>query len=1099
MMSDNGTCRWTRFRNVLCLTVAIVLLSTPTTVVGQIITGSVVGIVADSSGAAIPDAKLVLTDISTGVQRSAASDATGNYAFPDVRPGRYIVKVTVDGFKQLASSEIVVAPAQSTRFDAQMQVGTVSETIEVQAQAPTLNTENAQLGDILTRDELVNLPLASRFSTNFRYITSSNYDGGYIAGQRSSFGYYSVDGVSAMAPAWGAWGGPIMGMSMEALQDISFVTATPTAEYGDLATISLNTRSGTNNLHFSGFWDHSNYAFNAAGYFSHSKGKGPQLHEVGGSVGGPVYIPKVYDGRNRTFFFFNWEDRIAPGGYWSIASVPTPKMRSGDFSEVAALGVTIYDPTNGQPFLGNVIPSSRISQISQRIQSEKYFPLPNFGGAGAISENYREFYSTRATSYFPTVRGDHNFRDGRDTISMRLNYRHDPEPGNLNGLPFFNREQFRNATNTYISETHLFGPSVVNQIRWGFTRDFSIYNGTPLGAEVVSDWGLNVPNMDAKQGLHGVPRVGISDFATLWAYTDTGWDQRTNDISDTVTFTLGKHVVKAGFTYRHYLVDEDAGSNDDIFGALDFRAFGTQNANEEGGYGYASFLLGIPFSSGTHDRSPKVMARYRTLAAFLQEDWTVTPRLTVNLGLRFETTSTPVDVHDMRFAFDANTGSLVVPNQKVIDTLVSPVFPKNIPIVTASAAGFQNERSLLKADNTWGPRVGFAYRLGSQFVIRGGGGLYYTPLLTWAVIDPYAGGPFQLNQHFQNQLRDGAPLFNLSNPFSLVGSGDFPGVSISSGVNKIRTPYTEQWNLTLERQLGASTVARASYRGHHTTQLFYYPDLNQPRASNNPDNQWNLVYPNFWNVYQFRNGGSEIGHLFEFELQRKFSKGLTFQAGYTHAKVVTNARGSDFLAWPEYAWDLKRDAGNENGVSRHRFTSSGVWEIPFGKSKQFGSSLPGWMQQAIGNWQSSYILTLQSGQFLDPWCGDCPDTAYARVWGGRPDLVGDPKIDNATTKRWFNSAAFRQPALGSLGNSAPGVIVGPGLVNFNYGLFKNINVGEKARLQLRMTSTNIFNHPNFGNPNTNISSLNAGRITGTTGRGNGAGPRVIKLGLRFDF
>jgi hypothetical protein len=270
-------------------------------------------------------------------------------------------------------------------------------------------------------------------------------------------------------------------------------------------------------------------------------------------------------------------------------------------------------------------------------------------------------------------------------------------------------------------------------------------------------------------------------------------------------------------------------------------------------------------------------------------------------------------------------------------------------------------------------------------------------------------------------------------------------------------------------------------------------------VSNNPDNEWNLVYPNFWNVYNFRNGGSEIGHLFEFEAQRKYARGLTFQAGYTHAKVVTNSRWSDFFAWPEYSWDLKRDTGNENGVSRHRMTASAIWELPFGTGKRYGSSLPKWLLQAFGNWQTSSLLTLQSGQFLDPSCGDCPDTSYARVWGGRPDLVGDWKLSNPTIERWFNADAFRQPALGTLGNSSPGVIVGPGLGNLNFGLFKYFQATEKARLQLRMTSTNFFNHPNFGNPNTNVTSVNVGMIGGITGRGNGGGARTIVLGARFEY
>jgi hypothetical protein len=297
-------------------------------------------------------------------------------------------------------------------------------------------------------------------------------------------------------------------------------------------------------------------------------------------------------------------------------------------------------------------------------------------------------------------------------------------------------------------------------------------------------------------------------------------------------------------------------------------------------------------------------------------------------------------------------------------------------------------------------------------------------------------------------------------------------------------------------------VARATYRGHHTLETIYYPDLNQPHVSNDPANEWSMVYPSFYNVYNGRNGGSEIGHLMEFQFQRKFSAGLTFDLGYTHAKVVTDLRGSDIIGWPEYSWDLRRDSGNENGIPRHRFVGSAIWDIPFGTGKRWGSGLPRALRYTLGNWQTSYIVVLQSGQFLDPFCGDCPDTSYARVFGERPDVVGSPSLPNPNASLWFNPAAFAVPAFGTLGNSAPGVIVGPGLANFDFGLFKYFPIGERFRLKLKMTATNFFNHPNLGNPETNISAVDAGRITSLTGRGlNGSmnAMRSIMLGARIEF
>ena len=1083
------------------LWLAIVLFSLPATLAAQTFQGSIVGLLTDASGSAVTDATVVLTETRTGAQRTGLTNSTGNYVFAELPPGVYKVRVTRTGFKEAVSNEIELTPSSTARFDIVLAVGNVAEKIEVSATAPSLDTENAQLGTTVTQNEIVNLPANTRASMDLRYLSSSNQDGGYIAGQRSSFGFYAIDGVSGMSPRSGAWSGPMMTMSLEAVQEITQVTATPSAEFGDVATISLTTKSGTNQLHGSGFWETNNYALDASDYFSHTKPSGPYAQFFGGSIGGPVYIPRVYNGKNKTFFFFNWEEFLQPGSYNTLASVPPSALRAGDFSALLSQDVVIYDPTNGKPFPNNVVPQDRISPVSRKIQSDRYLPQPNFGPPGAFSQNYLATYPNPGAQYYPTTRVDHHMRDGKDIISARYTYRHQNEDTNMNGLPLYNRTQDRNTTNAFISETHIFSPTVVNQFRVGYSRDYSIRHGLTKGADVINDWGLQLPNLDSIKDYYGFPQVNFENFTGLTNDANAGWATDTMEYLDNVTLTRGKHTITVGGSYRHYKVNETYGDPSQLFGYNTFTAFGTQDANSNGGFDYASFLLGIPFRSGTNGRSQNIIVRYGTAAAYIQEDWRATPNLTVNLGLRWEKTSAPVDQNDMRYAFDPATGNLVVPSQKVMNTLVSPVFPKDIPIVTAQQAGFPS-RSLLETTQSWGPRAGFAYRLPHRMVIRGGGGLFYTPLLTWGVIDSYAGGPFQLSQTFNNRMVDGAPQFQFPTPYKLFGSGDFPSLRIEGLQKKIRTPYTEQWNLTLEKQIGASMVARASYRGHHTLDTIYYADLNQPHASNNPDNEWATVYPNFYYVGNGRNGGSEIGHLFEVQFVRKSSAGLTFDLGYTHAKVVTDLRGSDILGWPEYSWDLRRDSGNENGISRHRFVGSAIWDIPFGVGKRYGSSLPKAVQYALGNWQTSYIVVLQSGRFLDPYCSSCPDTSYARVWGGRPDLVGDPRRSNANASMWFNPQAFAVPQFGTLGNSAPGVIVGPGLANLDFGLFKYFPIRERARLKLKMTATNFFNHPNLGTPETDISSINVGQIYGLTARGmNGSSNamRSIVLGARIEF
>jgi hypothetical protein len=1085
-----------------CLSIASLLILCVASLTAQMFTGTVVGLVTDASGAVIPEAKVVLAETQTGVRRTTETNSSGNYTFADVPAGTYVVAIMKEGFKELTSSEILLTPQATVRFDGAIQVGDMAQKMEVAAEAPTLNTENSQLGAVVTRDEILDLPVNSPGGAmNYRYLSSSNQDGGYLAGQRSSFGFYSIDGVSGMAPAWGAWSGPLMGMSLEAVQEITEVTATPSAEFGDVATISLSTRSGTNVLHGSGWWQTNNYALDAAGYFTHTNPSGPYRQFFGGTIGGPVYIPHLYNGKNKTFFFFDWEEFLQPGSYESLASVPTQAMRNGDFSALLAQNVIIYDPTNGNPFAGNIIPSSRINSVSQKFQSTQYMPMPNFGPAGSFVQNFLDAFPNAHAHYFPTVRGDHNFRDGKDTISGRYTYRHQNEDGNYNGLPLFMEIQNRNTTNAYISETHLFSPSIVNEFRFGYSSDNSAYHGTTMGSDILSATGLELPNANTLQGLYGFPQVNFTNFTGYYSNANNGWNMNTKEYLDNVSMTRGKHTTKIGFSSRSYYVNEVTSDTSQNFGVVNFQAFGTQSASGNGGFDYASYLLGIPYSSGTYNRGPNAVVNYGTYAAYIQDDWRVSPKLTVNFGLRWEKTTTPVDQNNMRYTFNPANGDLVVPTQQVINTLVSPVFPTNIPIETAAQAGFQ-ARSLVSSDQNWGPRAGFAYRLPHKMVIRGGFGLFYTPLLTWAVINSYFGGPFSLQQTFHNRMVDGSPAFQFPDPFTMSGTGDFPGLYISGLAKSVRTPYTEQFNFTVEKEFGDSMVARASYRGHHTIETLFFQDLNQPHISDNPNNEWNLVYPNYYNAYVGQNGGSEIGHLFEFQLQKKYSKGLTFDLGYTHTKVVTDLRGSDIMGWPEYAWDLGLDSGNENGLSRHRFVGNAIWEVPFGTGKTFGSSLPKWAQQTFGNWQTSAILVLQSGQFLDPGCSNCPDTTNARVFGERPNLIGNPQLSNPTAQRWFNTAAFAVPAPGTIGDSSPGVIVGPGLANVDLGLFKFFQIREKLRFKVQATAVNALNHPNLGNPNTDISSINVATITGLTGRGmNGSNTnmRSIMLGARLEF
>ena len=1117
----------------------ILSLLSATVLMGQMFLGSVVGLVTDTSGAVVPEAKVVLTNTQTLVTRETVSNTTGNYTFDDVPAGIYKVSVTKAGFRETVSSDITLGTQVTVRFDAALEVGEVSSKVEVTAQAATLNTENAEISSVVTRTAISDLPM-SKSPMDFRYLDSSNQDGGYLSGQRSNSGTYSVDGVSAMAPAWGAWSGPMLSMSMDSIQEITVVSATPSAEYGDVAHIIVSTRSGTNNLHGSGYWDTDNYALDASDYFEHTKGHGPYYQYFGGTISGPLVIPHLYNGKNRTFFFAQLEDFMQPGGYVSQGSVPTAAFREGDFSQLLTLSTPqiIYDPTtynaatnSFSAFPDNKIPSGRINGVAARIASATYMPLPNYTNPTGVpyENNYVTSLPNAHPDYYPTIRIDHNFREGKDAITGRWQYRRQNEDGNSNGLgPEYANTQNRDTTNAYISETHSFSPHIVNEARIGFSRDESVYFANTKGTPIAQDWGLNVPNLSGLNGMQGFPGVYFSNFTNLEGNSNTGWAQNTHEYTDNVTYTRGKHTLKMGFSDIRYLVNETINETQNYFGYTSYSAFGTQSQTPygtntpAGGFDFASFLLGLPSSSGIDVPGPNSVVRYGTYAAYIQDDWRVSDKLTVNFGLRWEHTPAPVDQNDMRYSFNPANGDIVVPSKMAL-THVSPLWPSSLPIETVAQAGWNTGRSLLSTDQDFGPRLGFAYRLPYKMVVRVGAGLFYSPLLDSGVINPYQGGPFAWAQSFTNIIgTSGQTSFALPNPFSGVnGSGacgtvcQNGGFNIATNKNYLRTPLTEQYNFTLEKQFGQNTLVSADYRGHHLIETIYNPDLNQP-TPNTGANEWEqLNYQQYWQVQYGVNGGSEFGNLFDFKLERRYGKGLTFNLGFTHTLLTEDVRSygatylgdSDIFGNPTYSWNRRLDLGPDGGLVRDRFVGSGIWDLPVGKGQRFGSTLPKALEQVVGGWRTSYVLTMRSGYFNDVACSGCVDISNTRS-SSRVDVnqLKKSTISNPTANMWFNPGAYTPDTVpGTFGNVSPGSIVGPGLVNLDFGLAKSIPIRENVKLTFRMTSMNALNHPNLGNPNTDISSSQVGAITSLTNAGglgsssNNSGMRQVRLGVRLDF
>jgi hypothetical protein len=1079
-------------------------------ILGQSFLGSITGSVADATGALVPNARVVAVEVSTAVQHETVTNASGSYLFSDLPPGGYSITISAVGFKELRSGEIALTAQQVQRFDARLEIGSSAERVEVQAGASTLNTENAEIDGVLARKELLNLPVNERSTFSYLDLNSFNVQGGdgssySIGGLRGEYTNFTVDGVTSNSGLYGGQSGPQTEEALDAVREVKLMASNNSAEFTNVATVIVSSRSGTNQFHGATFYEQQNYALNARGFFDDTKPWGPIRHQFGASFGGPVVFPKLYNGHNKSFFHFTWEQQNYPGSYSSTANVPTAAMRQGDFSSLLSQDIAIIDPTTGSAFSGNKIPAGLLSQVALKTQNLLYLPA-NTGLADSYTNNWVGIFPSSSHNNRYVTRLDHVFSE-RDTLSGRMSIRDLPEPQDQGGpFPSNDYRQTRRTVNAYISETHIFTPTFLNEFRLGFSRDAIRSVSYHSGSQVVQEIGLEGVNTNTD--LSGIPSFNFNNFSSLTEATNGLRTSETKELLDNVTLVKGRHSIKAGVLIRDNTPNQDSNpTNGSDFGSFNFTGFAT-------GFDYADFLLGIPQQSSLSYRAPNAYLHYIQSGLFVQDDFHVTSKLTLNFGLRWEYNQPPVDQNDLRFSFDRRTGKIVVPTQKQLGE-VSPYFPSNIPIETASQAGFP-ARSLLHSNwRDFAPRFSFAYRpfTDGTFVVRGGYGIFYAPLVS-VPVQGFIGGPFASTVNYTNSLTNGVPAFAFPNPFG--GSSSIPSESISPNSANLRTPYVQQWNLTLERQLPGKIVARASYRGFRGVQIPYQRDLNMPPASMNPANQNVFYYSNFYQINYVEDGGIQKMNALDLAIERKLMNDITFQSQYTWAKNLSDA-GDDYEVNAAglntlNPYNRSLDMGNVSYNPRNRWVTSVLYELPFGRGKKYAANISPVVNRLVGGWQVTGIFVVQTGQFLTPVDSSIDPTNNRSINTGqvRPGCISNPNLSNPTPDNWFNLAAFATPANGSYGNCGRGIIVGPGIVNLDLGILKDIQISERAKFQIRATATDALNHPLFSAPGGNfpyaevLDSTNGNAIGSVLGhlenRGSfGAGSRIIQIGARFEF
>jgi hypothetical protein len=719
--------------------------------------GTITGNITDPSGSVVPNAKVEVTNQATGITKAAITDSSGNYEATHLNAGTYTVLAEAPGFRRFEHRDIVLGSTETARIDVRLEVTSVGTEVTVTAGTPVIQTEDAVIADVKTAKQLRDLPLntlngvlinAFLFTTPTGYQTAGSKFA--MGGARGTQLYYNIDGISANSPAFGVQNSPAE-PSVESISEMRFSLVNNKAEFGEVTNVTSITKSGQNQIHGRLFEQNSTSVLNARQFFAAARGQNI-INDFGGSIGGPIK-------RNKTFYFGAYEGfrQRLPANL--TPSVPTVKMRSGDFSELLPQTV-VRNPYTGQPYPGNVIPPSTLSSASLKWQ-EQFFPLPNFGPANLTVANFRGIYpqSNRQDQF--DVRVDHYF-SSRHTVYGRFSYKRFRPLAIDSGVPpeFAGyRFNVRNGRLAAFSDTFTITPRLINEFKLGFARGYNPREGELEGQPIID--ALGIQGLPPQPGVNNIPTVSIANFVTIFQVAKEAPAENTFQGIDQLTYIRGAHTLKMGVEYRPQQYNNFVYP---MFGSYTF-------TNRFTGYSYSDFLIGLPQTTSRNYPRPSQASRFWALSWFIQDDFKVAKSLTLSYGLRYEYDKPPVDAFDTIANFDPATGSIVVPNEKILREYVNPLFPRAIPIVTASQAGYP-ERPLRRSDkNNFQPRFGFAWRPfgGTGTVVRGGYGVYMDDLTADLFAQMY-GGPFRLTESFTNNIVNGVPDLTFTQPFPGVGA-----------------------------------------------------------------------------------------------------------------------------------------------------------------------------------------------------------------------------------------------------------------------------------------------------------------------------------------
>ena len=1052
---------------------------------------TVTGIVSDQSRAPLPGASVVATNQSTQVPYTGVSNEAGIYTITSVPIGTYTVKVELTGFKSAVTPPFTLESNQIARLDVGLELGAISETIEVTGASPILQTESATVGEVISGRTAVELPLNGRNPGQLSLILAGvvtpnpmsftqparSFGGGgrpYVNGHREQGNNYTLDGVDMNESIDNLI--PYQ-PSPDALAEISVETNNYSAELGNVsgAIVNSSIKAGTNEYHGNAFEFLRDSNFDANTWANNRAGAERTQHIFGGTFGGPIL-------RNRAFFFADYQGTRLNEPGPAVASVAPSSWRRGDFSSLLPATV-IRDPRTGQPFPGNIIPQDRISPVARALLADTAnYPLPT-RDTGDVSGNFvgTRLRETRNHQWDARIDLSASANDrffGRVSIG---NYKAQDEqlalPLTLRG---FDESPYRAAA---INWNRTFGTALVSETLFGYNKVGLLFESrdlTGLG-NANARYGIGgsqpIPGLSAinvGSGLNGGD--GIAPFGTAVTASDT--DAKVFQINQKFSWIRGRHVFKFGGQWLYSRAERFYAGNNGVLGNF------TYNGSFSG-FGFSDFLLDQLAVKGRGSLSEPWTHLQNRVGLFAQDDFKVTNNLTLNVGMRWEYTSPLVEVDDRQTNFDLATGrQLFAGRDGNSRALYEPYYK-----------GFE-------------PRVGVAWTFRDKWVLRGAYGIVQHMEGTGANLRLPLNPPF----YFESEVR-----YDPSTGPGSIATG-FEGLQAQDRISgqlrafdpNLRPQFTQQWNLFIERQLGSKLSASVGYVAHKAEHLVTPQDGNQPLPDPGPVDTWRelnqrrplfSVLPDVTAIKTTASNGRSNYHALQSSVRQRVSDGLEFLASYTWSKAMSDNVGYYGSAgvqlstfYQQNAYNPEADYGPSFFDATHNFVLSGNYELPIGKGRRIGQNWSGLTDTLLGGWMVSTVLQLRTGFPITITDGR-GSSRQGTLGAERPDRIGDGSVDNPTTQRWLDITAFQAAAQGTFGNSGPGILRAPGYNNVDFVLSKRFALSAQRYFTFKLEAFNLFNHPSYGPPGRDISDpANFGVITNTVNA-----PRTLELVFKFNF